>query len=74
MLLGNHSSEYLVKNVAAYSLCLKSLPGAKVKRFLLIALTNEVSNQPRSDSVLWFVFMKSIYDKVRKEIQNLWFK
>ena len=34
----------LVKNVAALCPCLKSLPEAKVKRFILIALTKEVSN------------------------------
>jgi hypothetical protein len=32
----------LVKNVAAFSHCPKSLPEAKVKEFRLIALTKEV--------------------------------
>ena len=36
----------LVKNVAAFCPCLKSLPEAKVKRFILIALTKEVSKSP----------------------------
>jgi hypothetical protein len=33
----------LVKNVATFCLCLKSLPEAKVKRLVLIELTKEVS-------------------------------
>ena len=48
------SSGVLVKNVADFCPCLKSLPEAKVKRFIwLIVLTKEVSNQPSLDSVLW---------------------
>ena len=39
----------LVKNVAAFCPCLKSLPEAKVKRFILIALTKEVSKKPNRD-------------------------
>ena len=35
----------LVKNVSAFCPCLKSLPEAKVKRFILIALTKEVSKK-----------------------------
>ena len=38
----DHSCDSLVKNVAAFCPCLKSLPEAKVKRFILIALTKEV--------------------------------
>ena len=37
------SCDILVKNVAAFCPCLKSLPQAKIKRFILIALTKEVS-------------------------------
>ena len=39
---GDCSCDVLVKNVAALCSCLKSLPKAKVKRFILIALTKEV--------------------------------
>jgi hypothetical protein len=35
----------LVKNVATFCPCLKSLPEAKVKRLRLIALTKEVSKK-----------------------------
>jgi hypothetical protein len=45
--------DILVKNVAAFCRCLKSLPGAKVKRLKLIALTKEVSKEPSRDFVLW---------------------
>ena len=41
-----------VKNVAVFCLCLKSLPEAKVKGFILIALTKEVSKKPSRDFVL----------------------
>jgi hypothetical protein len=36
------SCAIFVKNVAAFCPCLKSLPVAKVKRFVLITLTKEV--------------------------------
>jgi hypothetical protein len=36
----------LVKNVAALGSCLKNLPEAKVKRFILITLTKEIQNIP----------------------------
>ena len=36
----------LVKNVATFCPCLKSLPKVKVKRLRLIALTKEVSKKP----------------------------
>ena len=54
------SCDILVKNVAAFCPCLKSLPEAKVKRFILIALTKEVSKKPSRDFVLWLSLMKSI--------------
>ena len=68
-----------MKNVAAFCICLKSLPEAKVKRFILIALTKEVSKKPSIDFVLWFTLMKSILmkcSKLRKEkkIQNVQFE
>jgi hypothetical protein len=36
----------LVKNVADFCPCFKSLPEAKVKRYILIVLTKEVSKSP----------------------------
>jgi hypothetical protein len=60
----------LVKNVSAFCPCLKSLPEAKVKRFILIALTKEVSKKPIRDFALWLSLMKSIlnkHSKLRKE-------
>jgi hypothetical protein len=60
----------LVKNVANFSPCLKSLPEAKVKRLRLIALTKEVSEVPIRDVVLWLNLMQSVldkYNKLRKE-------
>lgn len=36
----------LVKGVALFYPCLRGLPEAKVKRFILIALTKEVSKKP----------------------------
>jgi hypothetical protein len=56
----------LVKNVAAFCPCLKSLPESKGKRFILIALTNEVSKKPSKDFVLWLSIMKSILNKCSK--------
>jgi hypothetical protein len=44
--------DILVKNVAVFCHCLKSLPEAKVKRFRLIALKMEVSKQPGINSVV----------------------
>ena len=47
-----------------------SLPETKVKRFILIALTKEVSKKPSRDFVLWLSLMKSILNKrskLRKE-------
>lgn len=65
----------LVKNVAAFCPCLKSLPKAKVKRLRLIALTKEVSETSIIDSVLWLSLMKSILMKKEVEkgkIQNIY--
>jgi hypothetical protein len=56
----------LVKNVAAFCPCLKSLPEAKVKRFLLIALTKEVSKKPNRDLILCLSLVKSILNKPSK--------
>ena len=43
--------EILGKDEAAFQLCLKSLPEAKVKKFGLIPLAEEISKQPTIDSV-----------------------
>jgi hypothetical protein len=64
------SYDILVKNVATFCPSLKSLPEAKVKRLILIALTKEVSKKPSRDFVLWLSLMKSILNKrskLRKE-------
>jgi hypothetical protein len=50
----------LVKNVAPFCPCLKSLQEANVKRLRLIALTKDVSELPIIDFVLLLNLMKSI--------------
>ena len=60
----------LVKNVATFCPCLRSLPEAKVKKFILIALTKEVSRKPNRDFVLWLSLMKNIlmrHSRLKKE-------
>ena len=52
MLPRDSSSDILVKNVAAFCPCPKSLPEAKVKRFRLIALTKKVSKRSGIDSAV----------------------
>ena len=49
MLPREHSSDILVKKVAAFCPCLKSLPEAKMKSFGLIPLAEEISKQPSLD-------------------------
>ena len=59
----------LVKNVATFCPCLKSLPEAKVKRLgliALIALTKEVSKKPSRDFVLWLSLTKRSLNKHSK--------
>ena len=56
----------MVNNVAAFCLCVKSLPDSEVKRFRLVALTKEIS----IDRALWFTPVKITlinYRKLRKE-------
>ena len=53
MLPGDHSCNILVKNVAAFCPCLKHLPKANVKRFILIVLTKEVSTMFRICPVVY---------------------
>ena len=52
MLPRNHSCDILVKNVAAFCPCPKSLLEAKVKRFGLILLSEKISKQSSIDSVI----------------------
>jgi hypothetical protein len=56
----------LVKNMASFCPCLKSLLEAKEKRLTLLALTKEVSETPIIDSVLWLTLMKSVLNKHSK--------
>jgi hypothetical protein len=55
----------LVKNVAVYCPCMKSLPEAKVKRFIFIALTKEVSEKPNRGFIIWLSLMKNCLNKHR---------
>ena len=65
---------YFGVEYAAFCPCLKSLPESKVKRFILIALTKEVSKKPSRDFVLWLNLMKSILNKIASlERKNIWF-
>ena len=52
MLPRNHSWDVLVKNVAAFCPCPKSLPEAKVKSFGLIPLAEEISKQGSANCVI----------------------
>ena len=61
----------LVKNVAAFCLCLRVLPEAKVKRLRLIALTKEVSKKPSRDIVLWLSLTKTSLNKHSKPVNNI---
>jgi hypothetical protein len=57
--------------MAAFSLWLRSLPKAKIKRFRLIALTNDISKKSNRDLVFWLSLMKNILNKhstVRRKI------
>ena len=59
----------LVKTVATFYPCLKSLPEAKVKRLGLIeltVLTKEVSKKLSRDSVLWLSLTKRSLNKHSK--------
>ena len=58
------SCDILVKNVATFCPCLKSLSKDKVKRFILNALTKEVSEKKKNSFVLWLSLKKSIFEQV----------
>ena len=60
MLPRDHSCDILVKNVAAFCPCMKSLPETKVKRFGLILLAEKIPQQPIIDSVMWLLVFKLI--------------
>ena len=60
----------LVKNVAAFCICLKSLPESKVKRFILVVLTKVDSKKPSRYFVLWLSLMKSVLNKCSKLIKE----
>jgi hypothetical protein len=66
----------LVKNIAAFCPCLKRLPEAKVKRFVLTSLAKEVSKKkPSRDFVLSFRLMNSIlieHSKLKKKKYKLY--
>ena len=73
MLPREHSSDILVKKVAAFCSCLKSLPEATVKSFILIPQTEEISEQPGIDFIVWFLavtLMKIIMKRSRISMAN----
>jgi hypothetical protein len=45
--------DVFVKNMPAFCHCLKRLPKAKVKRFILIVSRKDISKKPNRDFVLW---------------------
>ena len=53
--------------MATFCPCLKSLPEAKIKRFILIALTEEVLNKISRDFVFWFRLKKNKHSKLKKK-------
>jgi len=57
--------------VTTFCTCLKSVPEAKVKGFILIALTKEVSEIAIIDFVLWLGLMKSILNEHSKPVSNI---
>jgi hypothetical protein len=68
---GDHSYDFLLKNIDVFCPCPKSLPEAKAKRFIVIISTKEDSKGPSIDSVLCFILMTNIFIKhssnLRKE-------
>ena len=77
MLPRDISCDSLVKKVSAFCHCPKSLPEAKVKRFGLILLAEEISKQPCIDAVMWlllFTLLQIYNEKEQAEqgkIQNV---
>ena len=65
-----YSCDILVTNMDSFCPCPKRLPEVKMRRFRIISLTKEVSNQPSLDSVLWLTLLKSVlikHSKLRKK-------
>ena len=62
MLPRDYSCDILVKKVVTICPCLKSLPEAKMKRFGLILLAEELSKQPSIDCVMWLLAFMVIKD------------
>jgi hypothetical protein len=49
------SCNILVMNIATFCPSPKNLPEAKLKSFGLMSLAEEISRQPRIDSVMWLI-------------------
>ena len=60
-----HSCGILVKNMAAFCPCLKSLSELQVKRFGLVPLAEEIFKQSSVVSILWLlvVMVMKIYNE-----------
>lgn len=64
-------SEILVKNVAAFHICSKSLPEDKLKCFGLMTLAEKISKQTNTDSVMWLVVVTLRQMQIHNEKFNL---
>jgi hypothetical protein len=60
----------LVKNMAAFCPCPKSLPKAKMRRIRSIALAKEVSEQPGINSIVWLPKLTLMKNIVMKRIKK----
>ena len=58
---GDHICGILVKNMATFYPCSKSLPKAKLKHFGLIVLSEEISKQSSVDCVYYVVLTGQSY-------------
>jgi hypothetical protein len=76
-------SEILVKNVAAFHICSKSLPEDKLKCFGLMTLAEKISKQPIIDYIVGLLVARlmQVYNEKEQtecisqgslESQNLW--
>ena len=50
-----------------FVLCPKNLPGAKLKRFALTVLAEEISRQLNSDSVMWLLVITIMQTYTKKK-------
>ena len=67
----------VVKMTGFFSPCLKSLPEVNIKKFILIALTKEVSKKHSTEFFFWFSLMNSILIRhmpSKGKVQNVQFK